>query len=404
MKRRILSLLLAALLIISLIPSAQASATLDQYINVNFGRSYDVYSGPGVHYYRANSGKAMYGGGSARVYGLVDDWILIGYQLSSGDYRIGYITRSALNTAKPYTGVINQNLRFDSYTAQADDYCRITDDPVINNKMICTLPENTWVTVLAAMGTDWSYIEAKTSYGLMRGFVWTQHLKNSNAPQPVAPPPTAVPTPAPQPTAVPWTAPTMVPWPTLAPWTAPTAVPWLLPTPAPTAVPSSGSYYHDYSKGEFLPTAQQVYLSGSWPVYSGPGEYYFRANKGKATKGEGTCTVYGIENQGYGDWALIGYALTSGQYRIGYIQAAALTNTGVSVPYLDLLYRTKKLSADTRLTDDPIRYRTPVTILPADTYVLFLDYLQVDGAVWAYVEALAENQIMRGFIPADALI
>ena len=393
MKRRVVCIALLLILCLSLVPEAQAMANLDHYINANFGRSYDVYSGPGRNYYRANSGKAMYGGGAARVYGMEGDWIMMGYQTSGGDYRIGYVHKDALNTAKYVEGTI-EPLYFDHYIAFADDYCRITDDPIINTKMICSLPENTPVTVLATLGDSWTYIEANTSQGLMRGFVWSMHLKNSNAP--VTPAPTMAP------------LPTMAPWPTQAPVTAQpwitsvpiviTAAPWYLPTaqPIPTAAPSTDA-------SEWLPTAKTLYLSGSWPVYSGPGEYYYRANNSKATKGEGNCQVYGIENMGYGDWVLIGYAMTSGGYRVGYIRAEALGGWITGIPQLKLAYRTRRLKMSAALTDDPLHNTSAVATLPLGAYVQFLGYIYSSEAVWAYVEALSNNQIMRGFILAGAL-
>ena len=64
MKRRMLCLAVVVCLMCALAPSALAWATLDNYISANFGRSYDVYSGPGTNYYRANLGRAMYGGGA----------------------------------------------------------------------------------------------------------------------------------------------------------------------------------------------------------------------------------------------------------------------------------------------------------------------------------------------------
>ena len=405
MKRRIVFAVLLVAICFSCMPAARAMATLDTYFNANFGRSYDVYSGPGRHYYRANMGKAMYGGGSARVYGMEGDWIMMGYQTSGGDYRIGYVHKDALSTAKYVEGTILP-LNFDHYIAYADDYCRITDDPVINNKMICTLPENTQVTVLATMGTSWTYIEAATSQGLMRGFVWSMHLKNSSAPvtpaPTMAPLPTQIPWPtmAPLPTMVPWPTmaplPTMVPWPTYAPVI--TAVPWYPPTARPwvTAVPS-------VKTDEWLPEAKTMYLSGNWPVYSGPGEYYYRANNAKATKGEGSCQVYGIENTGYGDWVMIGYAMTAGGYRVGYIRAEALGILKDQVPVLNLAYHTRRLAVNAPMTDDPLHPTSAVAEIPAGTYVLFLGYTYSSNSVWAYAEVLSNNQIMRGFLPVSAL-
>ena len=390
MKRRVICFALALAVFFSLLPEARAITSLDSYISANFGRSYDVFSGPGRQYYRANMGKAMYGGGAARVYGSDGDWIMMGYQLSNGDYRIGYVYKTALSTAVYVNGDI-QPLRFSHYTAYAGSNCTVTDDPVINMKRVASLPENTPLTVLATMDTNWYYVEVNTSQGLMRGFVWSGYVKNSNVPAPTAVQwVTAAPfTPAwPTVTAIPLR--TSVPIATAAPWNPPTA------RPAPTSAPSSLS-------SVWLPVAKNMYLTGNWPVYSGPGEYYYRANSGKATKGEGTCQVYGLENMGYGDWLMIGYALSNGGYRIGYVRAEALGANIANAPQLSLAYHTRRLAMDAALTDDPEHTAATVAQIPAGTYVLFLGNMYSSNAVWAYVEALANNQIMRGFVLAGAL-
>ncbi|MBR3020661.1 MAG: hypothetical protein IKH57_26940 [Clostridia bacterium] len=398
MKRRMLCFALAAAVFFSLLPKARAITSLDSYISANFGRSYDVFSGPGRQYYRANMGKAMYGGGAARVYGYEGDWIMMGYQLSSGDYRIGYIHKNALSTAVYVNGEI-QPLHFSHYTAYAGTNCTVTDDPVINMKMVVSLPENTPMTVLATMNTNWYYVEVNTSQGLMRGFVWSGYVKNSSVPVTAAPTAIPLPTAAPLPT---WPPVTAAPLPTYRPVITSipivTAVPWHPPTarPAPTSVPSP-------SVTVWLPTAKNMYITGNWPVYSGPGEYYYRANSGKATKGEGSCQVYGIENMGYGDWVMIGYALTKGGYRIGYIRAEALGANAANLPRLSLASRTRRLAMASTLTDDPEHTAASVAEIPAGTYVLYLGNMYSANAVWAYVEVLANNQIMRGFVLEGAL-
>ncbi|MBQ6256005.1 MAG: hypothetical protein IJJ60_05395, partial [Clostridia bacterium] len=114
MKKHLLCMAAVLMIFISLFPAAQAASTLDRYATASFGKTYAVYSGPGEYYYRANSGKASYGGGTARVYGVTGDWVMIGYQLSSGDYRIGYI-KNGLETMSNVKGRVNYNLSFDSY-------------------------------------------------------------------------------------------------------------------------------------------------------------------------------------------------------------------------------------------------------------------------------------------------
>ncbi len=380
MRKTCLCLAIITILLLGLIPCAAAESPLDSYATGSFGnqQSLAVYTGPGEEYFRANNGKAAYGGGSARIYGVAGDWIMIGYGLSNGNYRIGYISGSAMKALNNLKGSINYNLTFQDIPAWADNYCRLTDDPVMNNKMIYTIPEGTQVKVLATMGTAWTYVEVDTPSGPMRGFVWSIHLMNASGQMLTY-------TPAPTFSSVVYAGPTV----------------YTAPTPQPTALPSldANMYYHDTVKGEWLPAYQEFNLKGNWPVYSGPGDYYYRANNGKALMGGGSCRIYGAEN----GWVLIGYGLSNGNYRIGYISAQALNGTDLRVPYLDLRYTTRRLSADADLTDDTLRFRPTVAALKAGSYVLFLGYAQDAGITWAYVEVLADNSIMRGFIPASAL-
>ena len=201
MNKRLICLALVLALMVPAVISAQALTDLNTYASGNFGRSFPVYSGPGEFYYRANSGKATYGGGNARIYGLDGDWIMIGYGMSDGGYRIGYITRDALSGLTNQKGTI-RNLAFSNITMYAMEKCYLTDDPVINNKSIYTLARGQAVKALGEMGTGWTYVELMGSSSQMRGFVPSRCLSLD---------PTATPTPKPQPTATPYVPPIYYP-------------------------------------------------------------------------------------------------------------------------------------------------------------------------------------------------
>ena len=386
MKRATLCLMAAVVLLAGMIVPAGAESVLDTYARGRFRSVYAVYSGPGTEYVRANSGKAAYGGGECRIYGVTENgWVMIGYGLSSGGYRIGYISGEALGDMYNVNGYINYYLTFQPYIAYADNYCRVTDDPVINNKMIYTVPEGSAVTVLCSYGTSWHDVEVRTPNGPMRGFVWSKHLSGGNAPAPTYS--VITPAPTPRPTARPTPAPTYYYYPTYPSY--------------PTATPSSdvpNTYYHQTNRGVWLPTAQSVRLQGSWPVYSGPGTYYYRANNNKATMGGGVCQIYGVE----GNWVLIGYGLSNGNYRIGYISLDALPRMGLRIPYLDFQATTRVVNT-VDLTDDPVCYRPAVVTLSANTYLVVLGYVYESGETWAYVEVLAGGSFMRGFVPSRCL-
>ena len=387
MKKRIVSAVLALLLILSLVPVVQAAPTitsLDKYCKAKFPHPYDawdVYSGPGVYYFRANNWNASYGGtGVARVSCQVDNWLMIGYETSFGEYRIGYISADALKYVQYVegTGPIDTNVKLSNVKAYADDYCLITDDPIMYNNYLCQLDKGQEVTVLGSMGfgeNQWIYIESPTDYGLMRGFVHANHLSYTGGTPSVVTPVPATP----------------------APYTPPTPVPY---TPNPTAAPVvPNQYYHDSTRGSWLPGYQRASLYTGGPVYSGPGDYFYRAADGKAYVGSTSVVIYGVEN----GWAMIGYTLSNGSFRIGYVDAALLAPSGLRIAYLDFAYTTRQIKTTVNLTDDVVRYQPTVATLPAGTYVLFLAYENSLNTTWAYVEVLVNGSIMRGFIPASAL-
>ena len=137
MKKRLVCMALALALMLPLIPSAYALTDLSVYATSSFDKEYDVYSGPGTYYYRAANGAATYGYGGVRIYGVVGDWVMIGYGFGNNKFRIGYVSKDCLNHTKYVNDPINYNLTFTGVTAYTNDNCYITDDPVINNDFIC---------------------------------------------------------------------------------------------------------------------------------------------------------------------------------------------------------------------------------------------------------------------------
>ena len=371
MKKRLVCLALCLALLCSLTVPAMALTGLNTFATARFARSFAVYSGPGLFYMRANEGKATYGGGGvARVYGVTGDWVLIGYQLGSGNYRIGYIEKAAMDGISDVKGIINYNLVFDAAKAWTTRDCPLTDDPIIKNEAVYTIPTRTAVTALATMGTEWTYVEVLGTSSYMRGFVRSSNLSFSS---PYAPTPTSTATVTNPP------------------------VYYYYSTPVPTTIPNT--FYHDTWKGDWLPSYQIVRFNQSAPVYSGPATYYFRANNGKATMGGGTCRLYGVEN----GWALIGYELSNGAFRIGYVEADKLPEEGLHIPYLDLRYVAVATTAACSLTDDIVKYQPSLLEIPAGTPVLYLGKCDSMGMTWAYVEVMAQSNLMRGFIPAYVL-
>ncbi len=140
--------------------------------------AHEVYSGPGTGYYRAASGKATVGGGICRVYGAVEDWALIGYGLSAGGYRIGYVRKSVVPSGVP---VPELSLGLVPMTVTGE--ATLTDDPIISVQggTMSKLRTGAIVHVLAYMGDGdhWAYVEVPDfSNGQpARGFVAKSKLR-----------------------------------------------------------------------------------------------------------------------------------------------------------------------------------------------------------------------------------
>lgn len=352
MKKRWICLLLALAMVLPVAAAAQAATDLNSFVQARFRKSYAVYSGPGEYYYRSNNGKATYGGGGvARVYGVIGNWVMIGYQTGKGEYRIGYITRNAMNEIYDVTGRINYDLSFSGRTVTLGGTYSLTDDPLIYKTPIATLYAGTQVTVLGTMGTDWTYVEAMGPTSPMRGFIRNMGSSTSgNLPN--------------------------------------------------TFGGASANTYYNYqvsNRGGYLPDYQLVDFPRSYNVYSGPGEFYYRANNGAAVMGGGKCRLYGVEN----GWALIGYEFSGGSgYRIGYVKESAIPQLGLSIPQLIFSASTRTLVQNASLTDDPIINGTVIKSLSAGDQVTYLGRL---GGSWAYVEVMGSSSRMRGFIRISAL-
>ncbi|MBR3905817.1 MAG: cadherin-like beta sandwich domain-containing protein, partial [Clostridia bacterium] len=199
--KKLIALLLILVTLIGLCAPAMALRTMEEYASAKFTKNYPVYSGPGTDYYRANNGKALYGkGGKARIYGLVDNaWVMMGYGLSNGDYRIGYVEKAALDNMTNLTGNINYNLTFDKQAMYTIESAPLTDDPIVKCKKVIDVPADTLVVALGQID-QWVYVELSQPTK-MRGFIRADHLRDEWGQNLVKPtekpytPPTATPAP-----------------------------------------------------------------------------------------------------------------------------------------------------------------------------------------------------------------
>jgi len=203
----------------------------------------------------------------------------------------------------------------------------------------------------------------------------------------------AAPTDAPTdvPTDVPTDAPTDAPTdtPTDAPTDTPTDTPTDAPTDAPTEAPLPVPHLPEYQTLSFK--------DGVYPVYTGPGEHYYRVEN--ATLGGGVCRLYGYT----GDWLLIGYGTTDGGYRIGFITSQALPDN-ITTQELALSTRQETLARAVKINDDPIINPKPFAELGKGTVITVLAFIS-DNPRYVYIEVpdFRDGQPARGFILAENL-
>lgn len=179
--KKFAALALVVILVVLAAAPALALMDLNGYATARFSKSFPVYSGPGTNYFRANDGKATYGGNSTvRVFGVTGDWILMGYGMSGNKYRVGYISADALDYIYELKGDLNYNLSFSNDTMYTIAETGLSDDPVVTGEYYTFLPANKKVTALGTMG-NWTYIEVKHNNEKQRGFVYTNKLKRGES-------------------------------------------------------------------------------------------------------------------------------------------------------------------------------------------------------------------------------
>ena len=145
------------------IPTGELKA---QRVRFTGGQKYEVYSGPGTNYIRANGGRASVSTNDwIQVFGSENGYILIQYDLSASRNRFGYIPQSALPAG---SSVSPLSLSFSDAEIITDTV--LTDDPLGSQIALCTLNAGTVVKWLAVMG-DWVYVDADSFGQPARGFV-----------------------------------------------------------------------------------------------------------------------------------------------------------------------------------------------------------------------------------------
>ena len=130
------------------------------------GEKYDVFSAPGRSSYRPANGKAVMSTNDwVQVFGQEDGWVLVQYDISSGQMRFGYVDASVLPRGVQVPVLAWAEI---PYEIVSDTW--LTDDPLNSCKMLMALTAGEQVTCLATMG-DWLYVETTLSGKAVRGFI-----------------------------------------------------------------------------------------------------------------------------------------------------------------------------------------------------------------------------------------
>lgn len=146
-----------------------------QEIKFTGGRQYPVYTGPGEQYARSGNGKGSVSTNDwIQVFGRLDNWIMIQYDISKERYRVGWIEASAL----PKKAKVQEFDQAFAYYALEDTLdnlvlteCALTDDPFNSRMAIAELPVGQPITEIVYDYEGWSYIRTVIDGQEVFGFV-----------------------------------------------------------------------------------------------------------------------------------------------------------------------------------------------------------------------------------------
>lgn len=136
-------------------------------------RVWEVYTGPGLDYAVANNGKArlstkdwvqvLGGEGGGRI--------LVQYAINDQRLRIGWIDADALvEEDRTYAVCYAPGENYLWRPCHLNRACSVTDDPLLSQMSVVSLPALTKASYLCRMG-DWAMIDVATNKGRVRGFV-----------------------------------------------------------------------------------------------------------------------------------------------------------------------------------------------------------------------------------------
>jgi len=153
-------------------PAVDSYVLVPQKVRFTGGEKYPVYTGPGEQFARSGNGKGSVSTNDwIQVFGEYDGWIMVQYDISVEQYRIGWIRKEALPKGTAVNQIDLSSLE-KPYNTEAVYECTLTDDPINSKKTLAKIPKGTPMTELIYRAIDgWSYVVVTIDGSTMCGFV-----------------------------------------------------------------------------------------------------------------------------------------------------------------------------------------------------------------------------------------
>ncbi len=136
------------------------------------GKKLAVYAAPDESAYRASNGKASVStGGSMKLYGEIDGWTMVEYEVSLRTSRIGFVNKQLM---KRYVGL---QLAKPGVTLVTARNAFLTDDPHVSQYQQLLLPAGTEVQGLALLNDYYALVSYEGSNQPVWGFVPLRDLE-----------------------------------------------------------------------------------------------------------------------------------------------------------------------------------------------------------------------------------
>ena len=157
-------------------PEVDAGAFTAQQVKFTGGQKFPVYTGPGKLFARSGNGKGLVSTNDwIEVYGEYDGYILIQYEISSSQYRFGWIEKGALPKGASIPAM-RLNAGRNEQTLMQDVV--LTDDPLVSQKAIAALKAGTQLSFLAHLDGAWEYVMVEVDGKMMCGFIPSGTMSN----------------------------------------------------------------------------------------------------------------------------------------------------------------------------------------------------------------------------------